>query len=52
MEERQSREQWKAQNLAVRPYGPRGWQHPSAPQLFFTKGSVNKLFNLSEGGEK
>jgi hypothetical protein len=52
MEERQTREQWKAQNLSVRPYGPRGWRHPSAPQLFFTKGSVNKLFNLSEGGEK
>jgi hypothetical protein len=52
MEDRQSREQWKAQNLSVRPYGPRGWQHPSAPQLFFSKGSVNKLFNLSEGGEK
>ena len=52
MEERQTREQWKAQNLSLRPYGPRGWQHPSAPQLFFTKGSVNKLFNLNEGGEK
>jgi len=52
MEERQTREQWKAKNIPVRPYGPRGWLHPSAPQLFFTKGSVNKLFNLSEGGEK
>ena len=52
MEERQTREEWKATNRSVRPYGPRGWAHPSAPQLFFTKGSVNKLFNLSEGGEK
>jgi hypothetical protein len=48
-----TREQWKAQkNNSVRPYGPRGWLHPSAAQLFFTRNSVNKMLNLSEGGEK
>jgi hypothetical protein len=52
MDERETREQWKAKNSSIRPYGPRGWVHPSAPQLFFTKNSVNKIFNLSEGGEK
>ena len=52
MDERQTREQWKTQNLSGLPYGPRGWLHPSAPQLFFTRNSVNKLLNLSEGGEK
>ena len=53
IEERQTREQWKAQkNVSRQPYGPKGWLHPSAPQLFFTKGSVDKLFNLTEGGEK
>jgi len=52
MDERQTKEEWKAQHLSGRPYGPRGWLHPSAPQLFFTKNSVDKLLNLSEGGEK
>lgn len=52
IDERQTREQWKAQHKSSRPYGPNGLLHPSAPQLFFTKASVNKLFNLSEGGEK
>jgi hypothetical protein len=48
-----TREQWKAQsNHSGRPYGPRGWLHPSAAQLFFTKSSVNKMLNLNEGGEK
>jgi hypothetical protein len=53
MEERQTREQWKAQkNISRLPYGPRGWLNPSAPQLFFTNRSVNRLFNLNEGGGK
>jgi hypothetical protein len=52
IDERLTREQWKAQNKSNRPYGPNGLLHPSAPQLFFTNPSVNKLFNLSEGGEK
>ena len=48
-----TREQWKAQkNNSDRPYGPRGWLHPSAAQLFFTRSSVNKMLNLNEGGEK
>jgi len=51
--ERQTREQWKRQTkISPLPYGPRGWRHPSAPQLFFTNRSVNKLLNLNEGGEK
>ena len=52
MDERQTREQWQIQNRSGLPYGPRGWLHPSATQLFFTRNSVNKLLNLSEGGEK
>lgn len=52
MDERQTRKQWKTQDLSGLPYGPHGWLHPSAPQLFFTRNSVNKLLNLSEGGEK
>ena len=52
MDENLTREQWKAQSLSGQPYGPHGWIHPSAPQLFFTRNSVNKLFKLSEGGTK
>jgi hypothetical protein len=52
MDERQTREQWKAQRLSGLPYGPHGWLHPSAPQVFFTRNSMNKLLNLSEGGKK
>jgi hypothetical protein len=52
MEARQTREQQKAQkNVSARPYGPRGWAHPSAPHLFF-KAGVDKLLNRSEGGKK
>lgn len=52
MEERVTKEQWRSQKISERPYGPRGWLHPSAPQLFFTKNSVNKILNLNLGGEK
>jgi hypothetical protein len=52
MDERQTREQWKAQGISGSPYGPHGWLHPSAPNLFFTKSAVDKLLNLSEGGKK
>jgi hypothetical protein len=49
---RMTREQKKAQkNVSGRPYGPRGWAHPSAPHLFFKDG-VEKLLNRSEGGKK
>lgn len=51
MEERQTREQWKAQKLSVRPYGPHGFLHPSAPQLFFNKTALDSLINLSKGGK-
>lgn len=48
-----TREQWKAQsNHSGRPYGPHGWLHPSASQLFFTKVSLDRILNLNEGGEK
>ena len=48
-----TREQWQAQkNHSALPYGPHGWLHPSAAQLFFTRNSVNKMLNLTEGGEK
>ncbi len=48
-----TREQWQAQkNNSALPYGPHGWLHPSAAQLFFTRNSVNKMLNLNEGGEK
>src|SRR5215211_6585316 len=51
MDERQTRAQRKAQkDISGRPYGPHGLLHPSAPQLFFTRNSVNKLLNISEGG--
>jgi hypothetical protein len=52
MDERQTREQWKAQRLSGVPYGPHGWLHPSAPNLFFTKPAIDKLLNLNEGGKK
>ena len=52
MDERLTREQWKAQRLSGVPYGPHGWLHPSAPNLFFTKPAIGKLLNLSEGGKK
>jgi hypothetical protein len=52
MDERQTREQRKAQNVSGRPYGPNGLLHPSAPNLFFTKAAVDKLLNLNEGGKK
>jgi hypothetical protein len=51
MEERQTREQWKAQKLSVRPYGPHGFLHPSAPQLFFNKTAIDSLLSLSKGGK-
>jgi hypothetical protein len=52
MDARMTREQKKAQkNVSGRPYGPRGWAHPSAPQLFL-KAGVEKLLNHSEGGKK
>lgn len=52
MDARQTREQKKAQkNVSGRPYGPRGFEHPSAPHLFF-KAGVDKLLSRSEGGAK
>jgi hypothetical protein len=52
MDARQTREEKKTQkNVSGRPYGPRGWAHPSAPNLFF-KAGVDKLLNRSEGGKK
>jgi hypothetical protein len=49
---RMTREQKKAQkNVSGRPYGPGGVEHPSAAHLFL-KAAVDKLLNLSEGGEK
>jgi len=52
MDAHQTREQKKAQkNVSGRPYGPRGWVHPSAPQLFF-KAGVDKLLSRAEGGKK
>ena len=52
IENRETREQRKAQKGSGRPYGPNGLLHPSAPQLFLNKSTVNKLLNLNEGGEK
>jgi hypothetical protein len=53
MDNRETREQRKAQkNVSLRPYGPNGFLHPSAPQLFFNKASVDSLLNLSKGGKK
>lgn len=52
MDARQTREQKKAQkNVSGRPYGPRGFEHPSAPHLFF-KAGVDKLLSRGEGGAK
>ncbi|HJR06331.1 MAG TPA: hypothetical protein VJ842_03650 [Pyrinomonadaceae bacterium] len=52
MEARQTREQKKAQKyVSGRPYGPRGWAHPSAPYIFFRAG-IEKLLSRSEGGKK
>jgi hypothetical protein len=52
MDARQTREQKKAQkNVSGRPYGARGWAHPSGAQLFF-KAGVDKLLNRSAGGKK
>jgi hypothetical protein len=52
IENRQTREERKAQKaISGRPYGPHGLLHPSAPQLFLNKSSVDKLLNLSEGGK-
>jgi len=48
----QTREQRKGQKISGRPYGPNGFLHPSAPQLFFNRAAVAKLLNLSEGGKK
>lgn len=48
----ETREKKKKLKVSGRPYGPNGFLHPSAPQLFFTKASVDKLLNLSEGGKK
>lgn len=52
MNARQTREQKKAQkNISGRPYGPHGFEHPSAPLLFF-KAGVDKLAKRGEGGAK
>ena len=52
MEARMTREQKKAQkNVSGRPYGPRGFVHPSAGSLFL-KAGVDKLLSLGEGGKK
>lgn len=48
----ETREKRKKQKVSGRPYGPNGFLHPSAPQLFFSKASVDKLLNLNEGGKK
>lgn len=52
MDNGQTREKRKKQKVSGRPYGPNGFLHPSAPQLFFNRGAVDKLLNLSEGGKK
>lgn len=53
MDAGQTREQRKAQkNISGRPYGPHGLLHPSAPHLFFNEAGVDRLLNLSEGGDK
>lgn len=52
IEARMTREQKKAQkNVSGRPYGSRGYVHPSAAPLFFRAG-VEKILNISEGGNK
>lgn len=52
MDAGQTREQKKKQKASGRPYGPNGFLHPSAPQLFLNRASVDKLLNLTEGGKK
>ena len=53
IDNRETREQRNAQkNVSLRPYGPHGFLHPSAPQLFFNKDAVDSLLNLSKGGKK
>ncbi|HEX8456971.1 MAG TPA: hypothetical protein VF656_06725 [Pyrinomonadaceae bacterium] len=54
MDARQTREQKKAQqkNLSGRPYGARGFVHPSAPNFFFKSGVDKFLSRSSEGGKK
>ena len=51
MDSGQTREQRQKQKVSGRPYGPNGFLHPSAPQLFFNRAAVDKLLNLSEGGK-
>lgn len=49
----QTREQKKAQkHITGRPYGPHGFLHPSAPQLFLNRAAIDKILNPSEGGKK
>lgn len=52
MDAGETREQRKKLKASGRPYGPNGFLHPSAPQLFFSKASVDKLLNLNKGGKK
>lgn len=52
MDAGQTREQKKKQKTSGRPFGPNGFLHPSAPQLFLNRASVDKLLNLTEGGKK
>jgi hypothetical protein len=52
MDNGQTREKKKGQKVSGRPYGPNGFLHPSAPQLFLNKAAVDRLLNLSEGGNK
>lgn len=52
MDTGQTREQKKKQKVSGRPYGPNGFLHPSAPQLFFNRNALDKLLNLGKGGKK
>lgn len=52
MDAGETREHKKKQKVSGRPYGPNGFLHPSAPQLFLSKGAIDKLLNLNEGGKK
>jgi len=52
MDTGQTRDQKKKQKVSGRPYGPNGFLHPSAPELFLNRAAVYKLLNLSEGGKK
>ena len=47
-----TREQKQKQKVSGRPFGPNGYLHPSAPQLFLGNGGLDKLLNLSKGGKK